>query len=160
MVEIVVDAEALRSDLCGQTGLLEDVVVGAGVDLEDAVALGRGAFDLVAEDFWGGGSGPGGHGDGVALFLAEEFVNGQVEMFAHCVVQGAEQARGDGGAMVVDEVEGAEADKLRDGIAGRFGVGPHSHVAITGDAGVGVDFVHDAAVDAVEIDAALGVAAG
>ena len=160
MVEVVVDAEALRGDLCGQTGLLEDIVVGAGVDFEDAVALGGGAFDLVAEDLWGGRSGPGGHGDGVALFLAEEFVNGQVEVFAHCVVQGAEQARGDGGAMVVDEVKGAEADKLGDGVAGRFGVGPHSHVAVASDAVVGVDFVHDAAVDAVEIDAALGVAAG
>ena len=130
------------------------------MDFEDAVALGGSAFDLVAEDLWRGGAGPGGHGDGVALFLAEEFVDGQVEVLAHCVVEGAEQARGDGGAMVVDEVEGAEADKLGDGVAGWFGVGPHSHVAVAGDVGVGVDFVHDAAVDAVEIDAALGVAAG
>ena len=94
------------------------------------------------------------------FFLAEEFVNGQVEVFAHCVVQGAEQARGNGGAMVVDEVEGAEANELGDGVAGRLGVGSHPHVAVADDAGVGVDFVHDAAVDAVEIDAALGVAAG
>ena len=49
---------------------------------------------------------------------------------------------------------------MGDGVAGWFGVGPHSHVAVAGDAGVGVDFVHDATVDAVEIDAALGVAAG
>ena len=94
------------------------------------------------------------------FFLAEEFVDGQVEVFAHRVVQGAEQARGNGGAMVIDEVEGAEANELGDGVAGRFGVGPHPHVAVTDDAGVGVDFVHDAAVDAVEIDAARGVAAG
>ena len=62
--------------------------------------------------------------------------------------------------MVVDEVEGAEANELGDGVAGRFGVGPHPHVAVAGDAGVGVDFVHDTAVDTVEIDSALGVAAG
>ena len=37
-------------------------------------------------------------------------------------------------------------------------MGSHASVAIAGDAGVGVDFVDDAAVDAVEVDSAGGVA--
>ena len=50
------------------------IVVGAGGDLEDTVALPSGTFDLVAEYLGGTRPGQGGDGDGIAFFLTEEFV--------------------------------------------------------------------------------------
>ena len=87
-------------------------------------------------------------------------MDGQVEGYAHDIVERAEQTGAAGAAIVVDEVEGTLADEVGDGVFGRDGVGSHASVAIAGDAGVGVDFVDDAAVDAVEVDSAGGVAGG
>ena len=86
MVEVVVDAKTCGGNFFGEAGLLEDVVVGASVDFVDAVALFGGALYFVAEYFWRAGAGPGRYRDCVALFLAKELVDGQVEVLAHKVV--------------------------------------------------------------------------
>ena len=96
-----------RSDLCGGAGEVEDVVAGAGMDLEDHVALFHGAGHLLSKHLGRcPGRRPAAHGDGVTDLLAHELVCRHLQVLSHDVVQCAAEGRVEG---VVEEVEGVGA---------------------------------------------------
>ena len=104
VVEVPMQAESGWRDVLSGLRLLDDVVAGIAVHLEDAVALRGGAFDFAGEDLGRTGARPGADGHGVSHLLPHQLVGGRLEVFAHGIVE--RHAKG-GAEVVVEEVERA-----------------------------------------------------
>ena len=120
VVEVPVQLKAGRGDFFSGSCLLDDIVAGVGMHLEDAIALVDGALHLGGEDVGRAGPGPGGDRHAVSDLLAEEFVARHAEVFAHQVVERHPQ----GQVVVVEQVvEGTATDQRVDlRLRGRIGV--------------------------------------
>ena len=157
VVEVVVDAEAVGGHLRGRLRLLEDIVVAAGVDLEDPVALAGGPLDLGGEVLGRGGSRPRRHRHPVPPLRPHQLPGRHLQAPAHQVVGRRVQPAGQ---VAVEEVEGVAADQLLAHVGGRRVPGADAMVAPAHQPGVGGHAEQQPAVDAVEVDHAAGVAAG
>ena len=151
VIEIVVHLESRRRHLLHGPGLFNDVVIRAGMDLEDHVSFANRPLDVFGQVFRRRGPGPGGHGYPVAYLLAHEFVRGNLEMLAHGVVKRPHQARIQIG---VDEVEGIAPDNVFDGgPVGRLA----ARVAVPDDAVVRCDLENGTVVQVDETRFLIGI---
>ena len=152
-VEVPVEAKSGRGDLLRCSGLLDHVIERAAMHLEDAVALGRSAPDLLPEDVRRARAGPGRGRHRVAHLLAHQLVDRHAEVLAHHVVEG----HGHGHAEVaVDEVERAAADDAGDHL-----LGDRTRVVllvpVPDEPRVGAHAHDDVAVDVVHADLRLRI---
>ena len=123
--------------------------------LEDHVALGRGAHDLISQFLRTCRPGPGSHRNPVAHLLSHQLVGRYLEMLPHDVVERTHQP---GNQLAVDEIEGRVSDQsLKLAIRQRC---VRTHITVTGDAVVGADLEQSLGIDSRETGFVIGVACG
>ena len=154
VIEVVVHLESGRRHFLHRPGLFKDVVIGAGMDLEDHISLVNRTHHLFGQIFRRRRAGPRRHGHPVAYLLAHEFVRGNLQMLAHGVVQRAHQA---GIEIGVNKIEGVTVNEVRHGGSlGRLA----ARVAVPDDAVVRCNFEYGAMVQLDEPRFLIGVPVG
>ena len=110
-VEVVVQPEAVRRNVGRRLRLEQRVELGARVHLEDSVALVHGPPDLAGEDLGRAWPRPRRDRSCVPHLLAQQLVDGHLQVLAHRVVERRAQPQVEVGE---HEVEGAAVDQRLD----------------------------------------------